>query len=91
MWVIRLNNKLNNRFLKWQGKKFNPYVAVDDFTPRSDYFKGVFGSNIPVKVGHKRLLTRMYNVDDYLHLVFNDDILPLCKKPHIVVNELKSE
>lgn len=91
MWVIRLNNKLNNRFLKWQGKKFNPYVAVDDFTPRSDYFKGVFGNNIPVKVGHKRLLTRMYNVDDYLHLVFNDDILPLCKKPHIVVNELKSE
>jgi hypothetical protein len=91
MWVIRLNNKLNNRFLKWQGKKFNPYVAVDDFTPRSDYFKGIFGSNIPVKVGHKRLLTRMYNVDDYLHLVFNDDILPLCKKPYIVLNELKSE
>jgi len=87
MVVIKLNNILNNRFLKGQIKKFNPYVAVDDFTPRSSYFNEVFKGQLPYKVGHKRLLTRMYNTDDYLHLVFNDDIIPLCKKPVIVKNE----
>jgi hypothetical protein len=90
MAVIKLNNLLNNRFLKGQIKKFNPYVPVDDFTPRSDYFKSVFSGQIPVKVGHKRLLTRMYNADDYLHLVLHDDILPLCKTPVIVYNELNN-
>jgi hypothetical protein len=90
MAVIRLNNLLNNRFLKWQSKKYNPYVAEDKFTPRSDYFKKVFENNIPVKVGHIRLLTRMYNADDYLHLVFQEDILPLCKKPVIISSELPS-
>jgi len=84
MIVIKLNNMLNNRFLKGQIKKFNPYVAVDDFTPRSSYFNEVFKGQLPVKAGHKRLLTRMYNTDDYLHLVFDDNILPLCKKPVIV-------
>lgn len=91
MTVIKLNNLLNNRFLKGQIKKFNPYVPVDDFTPRSDYFKRVFNGSIPVKVGSKRLLTRMYNTDDYLHLMLQDDLLRLCKKPVIVHNELISE
>ncbi len=90
MAVIKLNNLLNNRFLHWQKKKFNPYVATDTFIPRSDYFKQVFRDQIPLQVGHKRLLTRMYNADDYLHLVFHDDILPLCKKPTIIVNELNN-
>jgi len=90
MAVIKLNNLMNNRFLKGQIKKFNPYVPVDDFTPRSDYFKDIFSGQIPVKVGHKRLLTRMYNADDYLHLVFHDDIIPLCKTPAIVYNELEN-
>ncbi|MFH1119564.1 MAG: hypothetical protein V1775_07050 [Bacteroidota bacterium] len=90
MAVIKLNNLLNNRFLKGQIKKFNPYVPVDNFVPRSDYFKEVFKGSIPVSVGHKRLLTRMYNTDDYLHLVFHDNILPLCKIPVIVHNELEN-
>ncbi|MDY0101614.1 MAG: hypothetical protein RBS07_01670 [Lentimicrobium sp.] len=90
MAVIKLNNLLNNRFLQWQKKKFNPYVATDTFIPRSDYFKQVFGDQIPLQIGHKRLLTRMYNADDYLHLVFHDDILPLCKRPSIIVNELNN-
>ena len=86
--VIKLNNLLNNRFLKWQGKKYNPYVSKDAFTPKSDYFKEVFKGSIPVKVGHIRLLTRMYNTDDYLHLMLHDNILPMCKTPVIVYNEL---
>ena len=88
MWVIKLNNLMNNRFLQWQKKKFNPLVATDTFNPRSDYFKHVFEGQLPLKVGHRRLLTRMYNADNYLHLVFHDDILPLCKEPSIKVNQL---
>lgn len=88
MWVIKLNNLLNNRFLRWQKKSFNPLVETDIFNPRSDYFKQVFKDQTPVKVENKRLLTRMYNVDNYLHLVFQDDILSLCKKPIIQVDEL---
>jgi hypothetical protein len=88
MWVIKFNNLMNNRFLQWQKKKYNPLVTTDTFNPRSDYFKQVFNDQIPLKVGHKRLLTRMYNADDYLHLVFHDDILPLCKKPSIKIDQL---
>lgn len=91
MWIIKLNNLMNNRFLQWQKKKFNPLVEIDTFSPRSDYFKQVFKNQTPLKVGHKRLLTRMYNVDSYLHLVFQDDILPLCKKPFIKVDQLSSD
>ena len=88
MWVIKLNNLMNNRFLQWQKKKYNPLVESDTFNPRSDYFKQVFNNQLPLKIGNKRLLTRMYNVDDYLHIVFHDDILPLCKKPSIKVDQL---
>ncbi|MHC1775956.1 MAG: hypothetical protein AB9834_11140 [Lentimicrobium sp.] len=87
LMIIKLNNTLNNRFLKGQIKKFNPYVPGDDFTPRSDYFKEILKERIPIKISQKRLLTRLYNADDYLHLIFHDNILPLCKIPVIVYNE----
>lgn len=88
MWVIKLNNLMNNKFLKWQKKKYNPLVETETFKPRSDYFKQVFEGQLPLTISHRRLLTRMYNADNYLHLVFDDDILPLCKKPSIIVNQI---
>ena len=90
IWIVKLNNLMNNRFLRWQKKKFNPVVETDTFNPRSNYFKQVFKDQIPLKIEHKRLITRLYNVDNYLHLVFQDDILPLCKKPIIKVDELNA-
>lgn len=85
--LIKLNHKFNNLFLKWQIREFNPYVAGNEFNPRSDYFKGVFQGNTPAKVDHKRLLKRLHNTDDYLHLIFHDNILPLCYMPVIVYND----
>ncbi len=88
--IIKFNNRFNNILLKWQIKKFNPYVETDSFIPRSDYFKTVFQGRIPVKPTHKRLLTRMYNTDDYLHLIFHDNIRLFCNLPEIIYNELET-
>lgn len=88
MMVIKLNHLMNNRFMQWQKKKFSPFVLSETFIPRSNYFKLVFDGQIPLNTGDKRLLTRLYNADDYLHLVLHDDILPLCNKPSIKVNQL---
>lgn len=88
--IIKFNNRFNNILLKWQIKKFNPYVETDSFTPRSDFFRKVFQGDTPVKPTHKRLLTRMYNVDDYLHLILHDNIRQFCNIPVIVYNELET-
>lgn len=87
--VIRFNNRFNNILLKWQIKKFNPYVETSSFTPTSDYFKEVLKGSIPVQPSHKRLLTRLYNTDEYLHLVFHDNIRLFCNLPEIKINELE--
>lgn len=88
--VIKFNNRFNNILLKWQIKKFNPYVETNSFTPKSDYFKEVFRGITQVKPTHKRLLTRMYNTDEYLHLIFHDNIRLFCNLPEITYNELET-
>lgn len=85
--IVKFNNKFNNLLLKWQIKKFNPYLGNEQFKPRSDYFKELYNGPAPVNPGHERLLTRMRNADEYLHLVFHDDIRAFCHMPEIIYNE----
>lgn len=88
--IIRFNNRNSNLLLRWQIKKFNPYVETDHFIPRSDYFRNLFIDKKSIRPGHKRLLTRMYNTDDYLHLIFHDNIRSFCRTPDIVYNEMEA-
>ncbi|MCO5263302.1 MAG: hypothetical protein M9901_10530 [Lentimicrobium sp.] len=88
--IIRFNNRNSNLLLRWQIKKFNPYVETDQFIPRSDYFRNLFIDKKSIRPGHKRLLTRMYNTDDYLHLIFHDNIRSFCRTPDIVYNEMEA-
>ncbi len=87
--TIRLNRKFNLKMLAWQKKKYNPVVDSEVFSPRSDYFKIVLKKEDQLISNNKRLITRLQKVDNFLHLVMHDNILPLCNKPDICKNEFE--
>ncbi len=87
--LVKFNTMFKDFLMAQHKRKYKPYVKEDSFIPRSSYFKGIFPANTKHFVGNKRILTRLYNVDDYLYMTMEDNLDAYFKKPVIVVNQLK--
>lgn len=85
--LVRFNNKYKDVLMSHK-KKYKPFVRTDHFVPRSAYFKNLFSQK--TYIGNPRILTRMYNIDDYLHLTFEDNVDFYNKTPRVITNELKT-
>ncbi len=85
--LIKINHKLKDAFLHNQKKKYKPFVDTETFIPKSDYFKEIL-ENKKLHVGNPRILTRLYNIDNYLQLTLHETPVHFFKKPVIVKNEL---
>lgn len=87
MELIKINHKLKDVFLHSQKKKYKPFVDTEIFIPKSDYFKGILDDK-NIYVGNPRILTRLYNIDNYLQMTLAEPPVYFFKKPSIVINEL---
>lgn len=85
--LVKFNSKFKDILMAQHKKKYRPYVDKDSFIPRSEYFRSVFAEK-PLYVGNPRILTRLYNVDNYLFMTLEDNLLKYFKTPVIVQNEL---
>lgn len=86
--AVRLNRILNSTFSKAYFKHYNPYVSANQFIPKSEYFIQMLKDKNPLALENRRLLTRLYNTDLYLNLVFHENIENLCNKPLIIHDEI---
>lgn len=86
--LVKFNNKYKDVFMSFIKRKYNPYIDKDSFSPQSSYFREVFNNQESVKIDNPRILTRMYNVDDYLNMTFEGNLKPYFKNPMVVVNEI---
>lgn len=86
MEMVRLNNMFKDILMSYFKRNYNPYVPGEVFTPKSDYFNNVL-SGKPLVVKNPRILTRLHNVDYYLHMTFQDDLGKYYRNPIIVKNE----
>lgn len=87
--IVKINNKYKDIFLSSYKRNYKPYVNADSFIPKSDYFRSIMPDGKEIPIGNPRILTRLYNIDEYLHITFKSDLTPYFKKPVIVLNELK--
>jgi hypothetical protein len=85
--LVKFNTKFKDILMAQHKKKYRPYVDKDSFSPKSEYFKSVF-SDKPHYVGNPRILTRLYNIDHYLFMTLEDNLMKYFKAPVIVQNEL---
>lgn len=89
--IVKLNSKFKNILMASHKKKFKPYIDKDSFVPRSAYFKSIFPDSKPILIGNPRILTRIYNVDDYLYMTMEDNVLPYCKSPIVDFNDTNKQ
>lgn len=85
--LVKFNSKFKDVLLAPYKRKYKPYIDKESFIPRSEYFKTVL-SEKPLYIGNPRILTRLYNIDHYLYMTFEDNLLQYFKTPVIVKNEL---
>lgn len=85
--LVKFNSMFKDFLMAQHKRKYKPYVKEDSFKPKSAYFKGIFPSNKDYFIGNKRILTRLYNVDDYLYMTLEDNLDKYFKKPIVVVNQ----
>jgi len=85
--LVKFNNKFKDVLMAIHKRNYNPYVDQDAFTPQSSYFKEVFNNKQKIQIDNPRILTRMYNIDGYLNMTFEGNLIPYFKKPVILINE----
>ncbi|HLN53769.1 MAG TPA: hypothetical protein VK212_08670 [Lentimicrobium sp.] len=86
--LVKFNSKYKDILLSFHKRNYNPYIDKDAFIPKSSYFKEIFGENKKVHIDNPRILTRMYNIDDYLNMTYEGNLMPYFKTPLVVVDEL---
>jgi hypothetical protein len=87
MELIKINHSLKDFFLNSQKKRYKPFVDTEIFIPKSDYFKEILEEK-KIYIGNPRILTRLYNIDNYLHMTLSNKADNFFKKPVIVNSEL---
>jgi len=87
--IVKFNSKYRDMLLSTYKKNYKPYVNADSFIPKSDYFRSIMSVDKELHIGNPRILTRLYNIDDYLQMTFKEDLTPYFKKPVIMHNELE--
>lgn len=84
--LVKFNNKFKDILMSRHKRKYKPYIQKDSFIPRSSYFRSLF-SDKPMMIGNPRILTRMYNIDDYLYMTFEGNMSTFFRTPSIMINE----
>lgn len=87
--IVKINNKYRDILLSAYKRNYKPYVNADSFIPKSNYFRSIMPDDKEMHIGNPRILTRLYNIDEYLRLTFEEDLTAYFKKPVIVKNELE--
>ncbi len=84
--IVKFNNNYKDFLMAGKKRKYKPFVQKDSFIPRSDYFKNIYDQ--PLYIGNPRILTRIYNVDEYLAITLQDNLETFFKSPEILHNEI---
>lgn len=84
--IVKFNNKYKDFLMAGKKRKYKPFIQKESFIPRSDYFKNIYQQ--PLHIGNPRILTRIYNVDEYLAITLQDNLEPFFKTPEILHNEI---
>lgn len=85
--IVKLNSLFKDALMSRQKKKYRPFVGSNHFKPKSQYFRNIFLNKDEV-IGNPRILTRLYNIDEYLFMNLEDDLSQYFKSPVIIHNEL---
>lgn len=83
--IVKVNALLKDILMSSHKKKYRPFVDSNNFIPKSQYFRNIFLNKDEV-IGNPRILTRLYNIDEYLYLNLEDNDLNSYFKPPIIIH-----
>ncbi len=86
--IVKFNSKYKDILMARKKKKYKPFINKDSFVPRSDYFKNIYRE--PVEIPNRRILTRMYNVDEYLAITMHDNLDSYFKPADLIYSEIEN-
>jgi hypothetical protein len=86
--IVKINTLFRDVLMSSHKKKYRPFVKKNHFQPKSQYFRNIFLNKVE-EIGNPRILTRLYNVDEYLYLNMEDtNSNHFFKPPVILLNEM---